>query len=120
MDCVADRRDARVVYSSAAGKICRGCGLPERGCRCHAAAAETVPDRPVAKLRMERAGRGGKTVTVVFGLPNNAAFLKDLAQQLKRACGTGGTATEEGVELQGDLRERAREFLVAKGFRVKG
>jgi len=120
MDYVADRRDARVVYSSAAGKICRGCGLPERGCRCHQAAAETVPDRPVARLRMERAGRGGKTVTVVFGLPNNAAFLKDLAQQLKRACGTGGTATEEGVELQGDLRERAREFLVAKGFRVKG
>lgn len=74
----------------------------------------------MAKLRMERAGRGGKTVTVVFGLPNNAAFLKDLAQQLKRACGTGGTATEEGVELQGDLRERVREFLLAKGFLVKG
>jgi translation initiation factor 1 len=69
---------------------------------------------------MERAGRGGKTVTVVFGLPNNAAFLKDLAQQLKRACGTGGTATDEGVELQGDLRERVREFLRAKGFVVKG
>jgi translation initiation factor 1 len=108
------------VYSSAAGKICRGCGLPERGCRCGAPSAEAVPDRPVAKLRMERAGRGGKTVTVVFGLPNNAAFLKDLAQQLKRACGTGGTATDEGVELQGDLRERVREFLLAKGFRVKG
>jgi len=69
---------------------------------------------------MERAGRGGKTVTVVYGLPNNAAFLKDLAQQLKRACGTGGTATDEGVELQGDLRERVREFLLAKGFVVKG
>ena len=117
---MSQRDNARVVYSSAAGKICRNCGLPERGCRCGEAAAEAVPDRPVAKLRMERAGRGGKTVTVVFGLPNNAAFLKDLAQQLKRACGTGGTATEEGVELQGDLRERVREFLLAKGFLVKG
>jgi len=117
---VSQRGNARVVYSSAAGKICRNCGLPERGCRCGQAAAEAVPDRPVAKLRMERAGRGGKTVTVVFGLPNNAAFLKDLAQQLKRACGTGGTATDEGVELQGDLRERVREFLLAKGFLVKG
>jgi translation initiation factor 1 len=117
---VPDRPEARVVFSSAAGRICRGCGQPERGCRCGQPSAEAVPDRPVAKLRMERAGRGGKTVTVVFGLPNNAAFLKDLAQQLKRACGTGGTATDEGVELQGDLRERVREFLRGKGFVVKG
>ena len=76
--------------------------------------------RPVAKLRMEKAGRGGKIVTVVFGLPNNAAFLKELSQELKRACGTGRTATDDGVELQGDLRERVREYLVRKGFAVKG
>ncbi len=69
---------------------------------------------------MEKAGRGGKTVTVVYGLPNNATFLRDLAQQLKRACGTGGTPTPEGVELQGDLRDRVRELLRAKGFQVKG
>jgi translation initiation factor 1 len=115
-----DRENARIVYSSAAGKICRGCGQPERGCKCGRAASEPVPERPVAKLRMEKAGRGGKTVTVVFGLPNNAAFLKELSQDLKRACGTGGTATDEGVELQGDLRDRVREILRAKGFVVKG
>ncbi len=115
-----DRENARIVYSSAAGKICRGCGQPERGCTCGEAASEAVPSRPVAKLRTEKKGRGGKTVTVVFGLPNNAAFLKELSQDLKRACGTGGTATDEGVELQGDLRERVRELLVARGFLVKG
>ena len=115
-----ERENARIVYSSAAGKICRGCGLPERGCTCGQAASESVPARPVAKLRMEKKGRGGKTVTVVFGLPNNAAFLKDLSQELKRACGTGGTATEDGVELQGELRDRVRELLNAKGFLVKG
>ena len=115
-----DRENARIVYSSAAGRICRGCGLPERGCTCGQAASEPVPTRPIAKLRMEKKGRGGKTVTVVFGLPDNAAFLKDLSQELKRACGTGGTATVDGVELQGDLRERVREFLTAKGFLVKG
>src|SRR4029079_10757537 len=65
-----------------------------------------VAGRPwTAAFGVPNKRRGGKTVTVVFGLPNNAAFLKDLAQQLKRACGTGGTATDEGVELQGDLRE---------------
>jgi translation initiation factor 1 len=114
------KENARIVYSSAAGKICRGCGLPERGCTCGQAASEAVPARPVARLRMEKKGRGGKTVTVVFGLPNNAAFLKDLSQELKRACGTGGTATEDGVELQGELRDRVRELLNARGFLVKG
>lgn len=108
------------MYSSAAGRICRGCGQPERGCRCGRGSTEAVPVRPVAKLRMEKAGRGGKTVTVVYGLPNNTAFLADLAGELKKACGTGGTATADGVELQGDLRERVRSLLVAKGFQVKG
>ena len=74
-----------------------------------------VPVRPVAKLRMEKAGRGGKTVTVVFGLPNNAAFLKELTQELKRACGTGGLATDDGVELQGDFRERVESSCSPKG-----
>ena len=113
-------RDTRLVYSSAAGRICPGCGQPERGCRCGVAPGERVPDTPVVKLRMEKTGRGGKTVTVLYGLPDNAAFLKDLAQQLKRACGTGGTVTQDGVELQGDLRHRVRDFLRAKGFQVKG
>jgi translation initiation factor 1 len=78
------------------------------------------PARIVAKLRVEKKGRGGKTVTVVDGLPRNAAFLKDLSQELKRACGTGGTVLEGAVELQGDLRERVRELLLSKGLVVKG
>jgi len=110
----------RVVYNSDRGKICPRCGWPEAECRCSKAAEEAVPDRIVAKLRIERAGRGGKTVTVIYDLPRNDAFLKDLAQDLKRACGTGGTATDDGVELQGDIRDRVRELLVKKGFQVKG
>jgi translation initiation factor 1 len=69
---------------------------------------------------MEKAGRGGKTVTVVYGLPRNAAFLKELCQDLKRACGTGGAVADTEIELQGDLRERVREHLLKKGFGVKG
>jgi translation initiation factor 1 len=69
---------------------------------------------------MEKKGRGGKTVTVVDGLPRNAVFLKDLSQDLKRACGTGGSVQDGAVELQGDLRERVRECLIKKGFVVKG
>jgi translation initiation factor 1 len=74
----------------------------------------------VAKLRLERSGRSGKAVTVVFDLPNNAAFLKDLCAKLKRLCGTGGTVSNDTIELQGDLRERIRMHLQGKGFLVKG
>jgi translation initiation factor 1 len=84
------------------------------------AASESVPARIVARLRMEKSGRAGKTVTVVNGLPNNAAFLKELCQDLKRACGTGGTVREGAVELHGDLRDRIRDVLQKKGFIVKG
>jgi translation initiation factor 1 len=69
---------------------------------------------------MEKKGRGGKTVTVVYGLPQNAEFLKELCQELKRACGTGGTVVEGGVELQGDLRPRVRDALAQRGYIVKG
>ena len=74
----------------------------------------------VAKLRLEKKSRGGKTVTVIDGLPRNTAFLKDLSQELKRACGTGGSVFETGVEVQGDMRERVRDLLLKKGFVVKG
>jgi translation initiation factor 1 len=46
--------------------------------------------------------------------------LRKLAQELKRTCGTGGTTTEDGLELQGDLRDRVRDTLQKKGFLVKG
>jgi len=113
---------AKVVYSTGIGKICPACGWPVRDCKCSskAAADRPLPARITAKLRVEKAGRGGKVVTVVYGLPGNSTFLKDLTQELKRSCGTGGTALEDAIELQGDLRDRVRELLLKKGFLVKG
>lgn len=117
-----DSGKGRLVYSTGVGSICPTCGWPQGNCQCSSrrAPADRVPDRVVAKLRMEKAGRGGKTVTVVYDLPNNAVFLKDLCAELKRACGTGGTVANAAIELQGDIRERVRAHLMKKGFVVKG
>ena len=111
-----------LVYSTDGGRVCPKCGWPQRDCQCSSrrAATEAVPARVVAKLRMEKKGRGGKTVTVVFGLPNNEPFLKTLCSELKKTCGCGGAITEDGVELQGELRDRVRAYLEKKGFLVKG
>jgi translation initiation factor 1 len=118
---MADRGNGRLVYSTDAGRICSGCGWPANDCKCSTkVGTESVPARVVAKLRMEKKGRGGKTVTVVDGLPRNAGFLKELSQDLKRACGTGGAVQDGAVELQGDLRDRVRAFLLKRGFVVKG
>ena len=62
--------------------------------------------------RQERHGR--------YDLPNNAEFLKSLATDLKKACGTGGTIAENTVEIQGDYRNRIRQLLMSKGWTVKG
>ena len=113
-------KGARLVYSTERGSVCPVCGWPAAGCRCSRAAEETVPDKPVAKLRLETKGRGGKSVTVVDALPRNQAFLAELAHALKKACGTGGTAKDASIELQGDHREKLAALLAARGFLVKG
>jgi translation initiation factor 1 len=71
-------------------------------------------------LRIEKAGRRGKTVTVVESLPRNKPFLNELAGEFKRACATGGKIIEDRIEIQGDHREKLRELLGAKGWVVKG
>ena len=113
-------RNARPAYETLRGRLCPKCGWPADGCRCSSRPAQPVPARITCVLRLEKKGRGGKSVTVVAGLPKNAAFLGALAAELKRSCGSGGTAAEEAVEIQGDQRERLRPLLTAKGWLVRG
>ena len=114
--------NVRTVYSTATDGKCPKCGWPQRDCKCSSqfAREDAVPTKVVAKLRIEKKGRGGKTVTVVYDLPDNAAFLKELASELKKACGTGGSVADNTVEIQGDQRERIRDVLLKKGWTVRG
>lgn len=119
-EVVQEKPRGRLVYNTERGRACPRCGWPERDCCCAAALDQPVPGRIVAHLRIEKAGRGGKTVTVVDNLPRNAAFLAELAADLKKRCGTGGTVRDTGVEIQGDHRARLRQALAARGWAVKG
>jgi len=114
--------NSRLVYSTDKGQTCPKCGWPVGNCQCskHKGGDQPVPPRIVGKLRLEKAGRGGKSVTVVYDLPRNAAFLKELCAELKRACGTGGAVRDDTVEIQGDLRQRVREVFQQKGYAIKG
>ena len=73
-------------------------------------------------LRRETAHRGGKCVLVVdgFAAALDDSTIESLAKRLRAACGCGGAVKGRTVELQGEQAARARQWLVAEGFRVAG
>ncbi len=73
-------------------------------------------------LRKETAQRGGKAVIVVYDFPPSmtADAIEDLAKQLRKSLGTGGTARERTIEMQGDQAAKIRTFLEAQGWSVAG
>ena len=74
-----------------------------------------------ARVRVARevAGRGGKGVSVITGLPLNASGLEELATQLKKSCGAGGVAKDGRIEIQGDHRDRLVAELIKLGYDAK-
>jgi translation initiation factor 1 len=65
------------------------------------------------------AGRGGKVVSVITGLPLNDQQLAELATELKRCCGSGGSVQAGNIEIQGDHRDRLVAELMRRGFSAK-
>jgi translation initiation factor 1 len=70
------------------------------------------------KVRREVAGRRGKSVTTVSGVPLDDAGLRELAGRLKKRCGVGGSAKSGVIELQGDHRDVVVDVLRAEGYDV--
>jgi translation initiation factor 1 len=73
----------------------------------------------VVRVSRETAGRKGAGVTVITGLPLNGADLSALASELKKRCGSGGTARDGRIEIQGDHRDLLVTELGQRGYRVK-
>ena len=81
---------------------------------------DVQPSKTILKLKLEKKGRGGKSVTVIYEIPNNPPYFKKLLKELKAQCGTGGTLKSSQMEIQGDNLYKVREILEDKGFTVKG
>jgi translation initiation factor 1 len=73
----------------------------------------------IINVRLERKGRGGKTVTVATGFSLDDKALESLTTELKKACGSGGTLKDRQIEIQGDCRARLKIELEKRGFRAK-
>lgn len=113
--------DAKLVYSSQHGRVCRQCGRPMPVCKCKAkaAAAAVAAAGGVVRVGRETKGRKGKGVTVVTGVPLAGDALEELASKLKRLCGSGGTVRDGVIEIQGDHRDLLVAELSQRGWTVK-
>ena len=103
------RRDGDLVWSSSDGDLRR---------RRAAKPAAAPPQGGRVKVRRETAGRRGKAVTTISGVPLDDDGLRELAGRLKKRCGVGGSAKNGVIELQGDHRDVVVEVLRASGYDV--
>jgi translation initiation factor 1 len=118
--------NSRLVYSTGKGRICPECGRPASGCRCKtkksgkagARSAGTAGDG-IVRIKREVKGRKGKAVTTVSGVSLEKEDLLQLAKDLKRRCGAGGSVKDGVVVIQGDHRQTLFEEIHRLGYPVK-
>lgn len=78
---------------------------------------ETLPpQQQKLRVRVETKHRGGKAATLVTGFIGKEEDLELLGKQLKNHCGTGGTAKDGEVIVQGDQREKVVQWLLKNGY----
>lgn len=120
--------DRRVVYTTGIGRVpvCSRCGEAKDACRCASEARRresssviSAPQDGYVRIARDRKSRGGKTVTVLAGIPGDATQVSELAQVLKKLCGSGGTVKGDSIEIQGDHRDRLEGKLKELGYKVK-
>ncbi len=110
-----------LVFSTEKGQMCPGCQQALDECACDALAEEQRLEQldGIVRIRRETAGRKGKGVTTVTGVPLAEKPLKQLAKKLKQQCGTGGSVKDGIIEIQGDHRETLKLALEKQGYTVK-
>ena len=98
-------------------------GWQEFGSDNNAATQRGTPDLPPEKqdLRVQatRAGRKGKTVTIITGFQSQPETLQALLKQLKGQCGCGGTVKDNEIEIQGEHKQKILEILKKQGYKAK-
>ncbi|MGF6770235.1 translation initiation factor 1 [Paraburkholderia sp. GAS199] len=108
-----------LVYSTDGGQMCPECRRPVKDCVCKTAHKSSPAGDGIARVSRETKGRGGKSVTLVKGLPLDPLALATLGKQLRTACGSGGTVKDGVIEIQGDHAERVVELLKKDGHHAK-
>ncbi len=91
--------------------VCIKCGLPKDLCVCESIAKETQTINVWTEKK-----KFGKIYTVISGFDEKEIALDGLAKKLKAKFACGGTAKKGKIELQGNHKQKVKEFLVSIGF----
>ncbi|MEL6554129.1 MAG: translation initiation factor [Cyanobacteria bacterium J06621_11] len=82
-----------------------------------------IPDLPPnqqdLRVQVSRKGRKGKAVTVISGFTHNPKTLAALAKKLKASCGSGGTVSDNTIEIQGEHAPKLVKLLTDSGYKAK-
>ncbi len=75
------------------------------------------PEQQKLRVMLERKGRGGKDVTIVHNFIGSQDDKEELTKKLKTTCGTGGSAKDGEIVIQGDQRDKVVKYLLDKGYK---
>ncbi len=79
--------------------------------------SETVaPEKQKLKIKLDTRHRAGKAVTLIEGFVGKEEDLQELGKKLKSFCGTGGSAKDGEIIVQGDQREKLKQWLLKNGY----
>jgi translation initiation factor 1 len=74
------------------------------------------PHQQRLKIRIDKKKRAGKIVTLIEGFVGKENDLEELGRKLKNLCGSGGSVKDKEIIIQGDHREKLRQWMVKNGY----
>ena len=78
---------------------------------------ESLPaNEQILKIKLDKKHRAGKVVSIIEGFSMREEEIENLAKKIKTFCGTGGSAKENEIIIQGDHREKILQWLVKNGY----
>ncbi|MCF8365393.1 MAG: translation initiation factor [Bacteroidales bacterium] len=81
--------------------------------------ASLAPEKQDLRVWLDRKMRKGKVATLIKGFIGNDEDLSTLARLLKTKCGTGGSAKDGEIIIQGDVRDKVLDLLNQEGYKAK-